>query len=144
MEETPIKHGLIYDTIRWTIEITDEHMLEIQNSTCSIIVGLVILVGGDRLYARNPQAWQMFEVLPMVVWGLLYLGAGFAHLIFLKLDLQTCRKWVLLLKATLWVFLGTALAVGVSWIVPAVYIYYVFALIAFRGYFKIQVEANGT
>lgn len=132
-------HGKIHSFVKWLVEVTDEHTVEIQNSTCCMIVGVIILVGGDRLYERLPQAWQMFEVLPTFFWGLLYFCAGLAHIVFLRRKMQFFRKGVLLLKSALWVFLGTATAAGIGWFVPAVYIYYVFAFIAFRGYLKIEV-----
>jgi hypothetical protein len=137
-------HGKLYEFIKWAVEATDTHTVEIQNSTCCMIVGTIILIGGDRLYERSPGAWQMFEVLPTLFWGLLYFTSGLTHLVFLRLNMQTYRKYVLLLKAALWIFLGTALAVGVGWAVPAVYIYYVFAAVAFRGYLKIEVEVLQT
>jgi hypothetical protein len=141
---TTEKHGTVHDIAKWIIQVTDEHTLEIQNSACCMIVGVIILVGGDRLYERNPDAWQMFEVLPTFFWGLLYFMSGLAHLVVLKWRWQAYRKYILLLKAALWIFLGTTLAVGVGWVVPAVYIYYVFSIVAFRGYLKIEVEVLQT
>lgn len=130
------------DFTRWTVAMTDRHTIDIQNSVCSIIVGIIFLVNNGRLYDRNPAAWQMFEVLPEVVWGALYAGTGIIHLLCLKRNYHTLRKYILLAKAGLWIFLGTALYSGVGWWAPAVWIYYVFALVAFRGYFKIQTGAN--
>jgi hypothetical protein len=127
---------------RWTIAATDRHTVDIQNSVCSIIVGCIFFLNNGRLYERSPQAWQMFEVLPEFVWGVLYAGTGLAHLFFLRWNLLRPRKCVLLLKAGLWIFLGTALLAGVGWWAPAVWIYYVFAAVAFRGYFKIQTGAK--
>lgn len=124
--------------VRWTIAVTDRHTVDIQNSVCSIIVGCIFLVNNGRLYERSPAAWQMFEVLPEVIWGLLYTGTGVGHLLTIKWGLDRPRKYILLLKAGLWIFLGTALWAGVGWWPPAIWIYYVFAAIAFRGYFKIQ------
>lgn len=129
--------------LRWTITSTDKNTVEIQNSVCSILVGVIFLLNNGRLYERGPAAWQMFEVLPEVVWGIFYAGAGAAHLIFLKKGYDRPRKWVLLLKAGLWIFLGTGLWVAVGWWAPAIWIYYVFAAVAFRGYFKIQTGAHG-
>lgn len=95
---------------------------------------------GDQLYSRNPKAWQMFEALPNEIWGGVYALTGVVHIYVLKHHNEVLRKWILLVAWALWVFIGTALAVGAGWYVPAVYIYYVFAAVALRGYFKIQLE----
>jgi|SRR5688572_26896965 len=134
-----VERSPLWEWIKWSIEVTDNHMLEIQNSVCALIVGVIMLLGGDRLYERSPAAWQMFELAPAVVWALLYISAGVGHLICLKLNKPKIKQWVLLIKAALWVFIGTATIMGIGPFAPAVWIYYIFSLVAFRGYFKIQV-----
>jgi H+/Cl- antiporter ClcA len=122
------------------IRSTDHRLLEIQNASCCLIVGLVMMIGGRYLYQRNPDAWKLFDSLPPIFLGLVYTLAGAVHLACLRLKRDHLRKWTLLVKGALWVLLGYSLLTGVGWFTPAAYIYFIFSLVAFRGYFKIQLE----
>lgn len=115
----------------------DRHPVEIQNSFLCVIVGAIFLLNNGRLYARSPRAFQMFEILPEWMWGLAFLSAG--SLVIYSTSVRSIPRfvqWVLLVKVVLWVFLGTALVVGVGWWATAPYMYFVFAFFALYGYYK--------
>jgi hypothetical protein len=116
----------------------ERQVIEIQNSSLCLVVGIVFLLDGDSLYSRFPDTYRYMEWLPSAVWGAIYTLAGVAHLAALYFGWRMLRKHILLVKCGLWVFLAYCVVSGDPAAVSG-YFYVIFAFVAMRAFFRIQV-----
>lgn len=117
----------------------DGRAVELQNSVASIIVGIVffadqIMQGG--LEARYPQMYNWLAFFPLWVWGTIYICAGVIHIYAVVEDRRWLRKQILLIKGTLWVFLGLVVLQGEIYATSG-YCYLLFALSALFAFLSI-------
>lgn len=122
----------------------DGRVVEMQNSIASIMVGCVffanqIFSGG--LETRYEKLYQWLGFLPLWVWGAIFLLAGVIHLSTLFNDKRWLRKQILLIKGSLWVFLGLTVLQGEIFATSG-YIYLLFASSALFAFFSISTKKD--
>lgn len=117
-------------------------LLEAQNSILSTTVGIIFLADyffEGNLYTRFPDTYRFMKFIPTIMWGLIYTGAGVAHLYTLYYKHAMLRKNILLVKAGLWVFLGSCVVYGGVYAASG-WFYFIFAFFAVTCFFKIKPE----
>lgn len=121
--------------------VGDGRLVELQNSTLSIVVGVVFIANslfGGHLYERFPDTYRYMQFVPAYVWGILYAGLGVAHLLSLLIGWKWTRKHVLLVKGSAWIFLGVVVLQADVYAASG-YLYLVFAVSAFLAFLSIDV-----
>ena len=124
--------------VREFLKTTSTTGLEVQNSTLSIVAGLVFFCNGSRLYDRFPDTYRNIEFAPAEMWGAVYFAAGVMHLLCLYTGLKYLRKQVLIIKAGLWVFLGVCVMLSDRYTLAG-YVFLILATAAFFSFLRIKI-----
>jgi MFS family permease len=119
----------------------DKHIIEIQNSILAITVGLVFIVNYllvNDIYDRLADRYQYMDWLPGIVWGIVFLSTGIAHLLSIYTNWRYIRKQILLIKSSLWVFFAVSILSADHYAFSG-YFYIIFAVVAFKSFLRIKL-----
>jgi hypothetical protein len=118
--------------------LKNKELLEIQNSSSSVVVGLIFLADyffDGNMYSRFPDTYQWMRFASTLLWGVIYISAGLLHLTALYTYQKELRRNILLAKSGLWIFLATCV-VSADRYAASGWIYYIFAIAAVICYFR--------
>lgn len=116
----------------WCAFMNGTMALEGQGATLFIGMGAWMLF--FDMFGSCPSVYRvMLSVAKESTWGVVFIVIGTAQVVVLIRGSVIWRKWVLLVKGALWLFIGVTVLYG-EWRAPGVPIYFVLAAGAFRGF----------
>jgi hypothetical protein len=125
----------------WCAFTKDAMAMELQGAL--IVIGLGLWMVNGALFQSCPHVYKvMYAVMTETQWGAVFIFTGVIQLYGLLINNVEWRKWVLLIKTALWIFLLCTVLFG-EWRAPGASIYTALAFGSVRGFFCLSRGNKG-